>query len=849
MRKQFIFLLLLQCVLTRVQAQCEESFRVIWSLTSGNSINALDAVFTPQNNLVVAGSSLGKGIVIHFNADSSIRWAKTFSTSYVADVTIRHIEKKANGGFYLAAYSTDADRKPIHLMISLDNTGNILWVKRMYDLSSVAGLTYEFATIMAIAETPDQGLAVAIRKSYLRPDGGTNYRNAVYKLSATGTIVWTREDTQGNDDEPSGMLIDQDKIVIVGTSYSVQQGIRYGFLEKLNHSTGNVDQLLLYNGGGTSNWFRSIEKIPGGYEIGTQIFSGGKRTYFRLRINEAGQQLSCITFPEMGPNLIDQYYYPVPLPDGSSILWRAQYYSATELQLTKINSNHTVGWNYQYTQPGTQSVCKVLPTGNSSALIIGGSPWPSTPNSGSYLQLVKVTANGITESCQNDPLPFSTKDSVNYNFRQGTWQTTALNFAAPFDLTLIAADVTLSKTKVCETVQCVVNNVSLTGDTVICKPNSTAQYKIRINGNCIPQGLQWSLSSPVGNLQTINDSTVQIQYTTAGSALLQANFQTACSSYSATIRIEYRPATATLELGNPVSFCPGDSTVLSAGNQFNSVLWNNGSTANNITVNTAGVYSVIVSQDAVCFQKDTITITTFSKPVVTLPDNNVLCSPENIVLNAGSNFNSYVWHDGSTQQTFTVEDTGKYWVTVTDMNQCTAADTVTILQKIPKPENFAAIKDTAICFGEKLILSVTNNYAFFNWQNNSSTQSTYEVSKPGIYNITVQTAEGCVGTDSVIVQDKGCVQTIFVPNAFTPNNDGINDLFNAVVFGTIELFEFSVYNRYGELVFQTTEATKGWNGFYKAQLQPSSTFTWKIRYRFAGAATDSMLKGTVVLIQ
>jgi hypothetical protein len=122
MRKQFIFLLLLQCVLTRVQAQCEESFRVIWSLTSGNSINALDAVFTPQNNLVVAGSSLGKGIVIHFNADSSIRWAKTFSTSYVADVTIRHIEKKANGGFYLAAYSTDADRKPIHLMISLDNT-------------------------------------------------------------------------------------------------------------------------------------------------------------------------------------------------------------------------------------------------------------------------------------------------------------------------------------------------------------------------------------------------------------------------------------------------------------------------------------------------------------------------------------------------------------------------------------------------------------------------------------------------------------------------------------------------------------------------------------------------------
>lgn len=849
MKKQLLFLLLLQCVLTKAQAQCEESFRVIWSLTSGNSITAFDATFTAQNNLVVAGSSLGKGIVVHFNADSSIRWAKTFSTGYVADVSIRHIVPKANGGFYLAAYSTDPDRKPIHLMISLDNAGNILWVKRMLDLSSVAGLTYQFATIIAIAETPDQGLAVAIRKSYQTANGNTNYRNAVYKLNATGTPEWTREDTQGNDDEPTGMIVDQDKIVIVGTSYSVQQGVRYGFLEKLNHTTGNVDQLLLYTGGSTSNWFRSIEKIPGGYEIGTQAFSIGKRAYSRLRINEAGQQQSCVTFPEMGPNLIDQYYYPVPLPDGSSILWRAQYYSATDVQLTRINSNNTFGWNYQYTQPGPQSVSKVLPTGNSSALAIGGSPLPNTPNSGSNLQLVKVTANGITESCQNDPLPFTVKDSVNYNSIQGYWQTTTLNFAAPFDLTLIAADVTLSKTKVCETVQCVVNNVSLTGDTIICKPNSIAQYKIRINGNCIPQGLQWSLSSPVGSLQTINDSTVQIQYTTAGTAVLRANFQTACSSYTATIPIDYRPATATLELGNPVSFCSGDSIVLSAGNQFNSVLWSNGRTTNNITVNTAGVYSVIASQDAVCFQKDTITINTFSKPVVTLPAINVLCTPETIVLNAGSNFNSYVWQDGSTQQTYTVQDTGKYWVTVTDQNQCSAADTVTIVQKIPKPENFAAIKDTAICFGEKLLLSVTTSFALYNWQNNSSNQATYEVSRPGIYNITVETAEGCTGTDSIIVQDKGCVQTIFVPNAFTPNNDGINDLFNAVVFGSLELFEFSVYNRFGELVFQTTDATKGWNGFYKTQLQPSSTFAWKIRYRFAGAVTDSMLKGTVMLIQ
>jgi gliding motility-associated-like protein len=96
-----------------------------------------------------------------------------------------------------------------------------------------------------------------------------------------------------------------------------------------------------------------------------------------------------------------------------------------------------------------------------------------------------------------------------------------------------------------------------------------------------------------------------------------------------------------------------------------------------------------------------------------------------------------------------------------------------------------------------------------------------------VYTITIKRPSGCVTTDTLLVrlfQD----QAIYVAGGFTPNGDNINDLAYPILVGTTELKYFKIFNRWGQLVFQTNtaDAKKGWDGRYKGVAQPSGTYTW-----------------------
>ncbi|HYK55616.1 MAG TPA: gliding motility-associated C-terminal domain-containing protein, partial [Flavisolibacter sp.] len=154
-----------------------------------------------------------------------------------------------------------------------------------------------------------------------------------------------------------------------------------------------------------------------------------------------------------------------------------------------------------------------------------------------------------------------------------------------------------------------------------------------------------------------------------------------------------------------------------------------------------------------------------------------------------------------------------------------------------------------ICFGEKLTLKVNADFAAYSWNQGASVTPVYTIDRPGIYSILVRTSDGCTGDETVIVKDKGCVQAVYIPNAFTPNGDGLNDLFKVTAFGTLDHFDLQIYNRWGELVFKTNDVQKGWNGIYKQRLQSSDTFVWHARYRFAGSTSLQSQKGTMTLVK
>jgi len=118
--------------------------------------------------------------------------------------------------------------------------------------------------------------------------------------------------------------------------------------------------------------------------------------------------------------------------------------------------------------------------------------------------------------------------------------------------------------------------------------------------------------------------------------------------------------------------------------------------------------------------------------------------------------------------------------------------------------------------------------------------------------VTVTDSFGCIGSDSV--QVKNCDSALFVPDAFTPNNDGLNDVFRAVSSGdNITRFSMQIYDRWGALVFESNDIIQGWNGQIKNKLAPADTYVWVITYQpfsISNAhASTTRERGTVVLIR
>jgi gliding motility-associated-like protein len=117
-----------------------------------------------------------------------------------------------------------------------------------------------------------------------------------------------------------------------------------------------------------------------------------------------------------------------------------------------------------------------------------------------------------------------------------------------------------------------------------------------------------------------------------------------------------------------------------------------------------------------------------------------------------------------------------------------------------------------------------------------------------LYWLDVKDNNQCRGRDTILVTLKECMQGLFVPSAFTPNNDGKNDDFKPLLFGNIEEYRFTVYNRWGQVVFSTTTPGQGWNGSFGGQPQNTNVFTWLCQYKLKNE-NFKVEKGIVTLIK
>lgn len=167
---------------------------------------------------------------------------------------------------------------------------------------------------------------------------------------------------------------------------------------------------------------------------------------------------------------------------------------------------------------------------------------------------------------------------------------------------------------------------------------------------------------------------------------------------------------------------------------------------------------------------------------------------------------------------------------------------------LPTPTALGAI-DTSICQSDTLLLrdnaDTTNSFSYV-WQD-GSTQPYFTVTQNGTYTVTI--SDGCGAAQAQkTVQFVKCDYGVYVPNAFTPNGDGHNDVFRALFFNPPDRFMMQVFSRDGLEVFATMNPTQGWDGSFDNIRQPAGTYIWVIRYTDAKGKSSS-LTGAVVLVR
>ena len=216
-------------------------------------------------------------------------------------------------------------------------------------------------------------------------------------------------------------------------------------------------------------------------------------------------------------------------------------------------------------------------------------------------------------------------------------------------------------------------------------------------------------------------------------------------------------------------------------------------------------------------------------------------------LQLASNINpagfSYIWSTGESTSSIEVNKSGDYWLELRNGN-CAVRDTAKVMIT-DKPILSLGTKQF-LCVNDSLLLknSVNENGVTYTWSNGAVGYSQW-VNQPGMYKLYASSG-GCTNEDSVKVELMTC-PAIYVPSAFTPNGDGLNDVIRPIVAG-MELHSFRIYDRWGNLVFETTERLKGWNGNRKEKRQPTGTYVYVAEAKDKNGKLYQK-KGTFVLIR
>ena len=292
--------------------------------------------------------------------------------------------------------------------------------------------------------------------------------------------------------------------------------------------------------------------------------------------------------------------------------------------------------------------------------------------------------------------------------------------------------------------------------------------------------------------------------------------------------------------------------------------WNPPATGNTISNLCAGTYYVTVTDSLGCKRKDTIILKNPDTLKLSASPVNVFCHDSCYgailaVASGGTPSYTYSWNNGNTSNPLMYLCPGTYYITATDNHLCKVVDSITLpASVINPPYTFHAYADDTVIYitqSTGLHVNIINGYTY-SWKpatglNNPNIANPIATPTSSMtYVVTIKDQFGCTLTDTVRIKvdEVTCDESeIFVPNAFTPNGDNVDDVLY-VRCNVLKSIYFVVYDRWGEKVFETTKLNEGWDGTFRGRKCDPAVYDY---YMKAVCINDKTFikKGNITLIR
>ncbi len=329
-----------------------------------------------------------------------------------------------------------------------------------------------------------------------------------------------------------------------------------------------------------------------------------------------------------------------------------------------------------------------------------------------------------------------------------------------------------------------------------------------------------------------------------------------------------------LTVGNDTTICQGEPVTFNVltNAETNVFRWRdtvalNDANIKNATATPADTTTYILHAEwGACSREDTITINVKLLPIPEAGPEQMICLNDSTIISGSVSHTSgtvnYTWspaqyvRDPNLQTTRAIAPaTQTYVLTVTDNYGCnfSVSDSVKVIMQPTVPAYAGG--DTLAAINKPHVL-VGSGGVQYHWTPLSSgvridnpdlQYPTVYLSNDANFMVKVTDIAGCVGYDSVYVQVYEGPE-YYIPNAFTPNGDGLNDIFRPLPVKMTRQEYFRIFNRFGELVFETNQYMKGWDGTYKGKPQPTGVYVWILK-GFDAKGMKVEMKGTITIVR